>query len=391
MKVGVLKESFPGEKRVALIPDAVSRLREAGLAVVLESGAGVEAGFPDEVYRSAEADLKTRQEVLDAADILLQIRTPRANPETGGEETRALRKGQTLIGLADPLTAHDALEELASRGVNLFALELMPRITRAQSMDVLSSMATISGYKAVVRAADAFHRMFPMFMTAAGTVYPARVFVIGAGVAGLQAVATAKRMGAVVHAYDVRPAVKEQVESLGARFVEMELESGDAEDAGGYAKAQGEEFYRKQRELMTKVVAENDVVITTALIPGKKAPVLITGEMVEGMSPGSVIMDLAAERGGNCELTQPDQRVDRHGVLIFGPSNLPAEVAYHASQMYARNVTTFLQHMVKEGELPFDMDDEITKGTLVIRNGEIVHPRVLELMGKTPVSQGRNA
>jgi NAD(P) transhydrogenase subunit alpha len=257
----------------------------------------------------------------------------------------------------------------------------MPRITRAQSMDVLSSMATIAGYKAVLIAANTLPKMFPMMMTAAGTVAPARVFVVGAGVAGLQAIASAKKLGAIVQAYDVRPAVKEQVESLGGKFVELELETTTAEDAGGYAKELGEDFYRKQREMMNKVIAESDVVITTAAIPGKKAPILVTTEMVKGMHSGSVIVDLAAERGGNCELTKAGETVDFNGVKIIGPVNIPATVPYHASQMYAKNITTFLLHLIKEGKLTIDTEDEITAGTLITQGGKIVHPRVLEAMG----------
>jgi NAD(P) transhydrogenase subunit alpha len=260
-------------------------------------------------------------------------------------------------------------------------MEMMPRITRAQSMDILSSMATIAGYKAVILGADALPKLFPMMMTAAGTLAAARVFVVGAGVAGLQAIASARRLGAVVHAYDVRPVVREQVESLGGKFVELELETDTAEDAGGYAKELGEDFYTKQREMMLSVVAESDVVITTAAIPGRKAPVLVTREMVEGMSRGSVIVDLAAERGGNCELTVPGERVDHNGVTILGPLNIPSDVPYHASQMYSKNITTFLLHLVKEGQVVIDLDDEITRGTLITRDGSVVHERVLDAAG----------
>jgi NAD(P) transhydrogenase subunit alpha len=279
------------------------------------------------------------------------------------------------------LTAGAAVRETAEKGVALFALELVPRITRAQSMDILSSMATIAGYKAVLLAANQLPKMFPMMMTAAGTITPARVFIIGAGVAGLQAISTARRLGAVVHAYDVRPAVKEQVESLGGKFVEMQIDAAAAEDGGGYAKALGEEFYRKQRELMTKVISESDVVITTAAVPGKKAPMLVTAEMARGMRPGSVIVDLAAERGGNCELTREGETVEDGGVTILGPSNIPATVPYHASQMYAKNITTFLLNMVKEGALNIDLEDEIVRGSLVARDGQVVQPQVREALG----------
>jgi len=378
MRVGVPKESWPGETRVALIPAAVTTLKKAGLEVIVESGAGAAAGFPDDAYQQAGASIGTRADVFATADIVAQVRS--VPPQLA-----LLRKGQTVIGFADPLGSPDAIQALAERGVSAFSMELMPRITRAQSMDALSSMATIAGYKGVLMAADALPRMFPMLMTAAGTLTAARVFIVGAGVAGLQAIATARRLGARVEAYDVRPAVKEQVQSLGARFVEMALETGDAEDKGGYAKAQDESFYRRQREMMLRVVAGSDVVITTALIPGKKAPTLVTEEMVDGMAPGSVIVDLAAERGGNCALTRPDQVVVHKGVTILGPTNPAASIPYHASQMYSKNVITFLTHLLgKDGASKpvFDPDtsDEIARETLLTRGGEVVHPRVKEIL-----------
>jgi NAD(P) transhydrogenase subunit alpha len=377
MRVGVPKETFPGETRVALVPAAVSPLVKSGLDVVVESGAGAAAGFPDDMYSAQGATLAPRQEVFKTADIILQVRAVPA-------ESSLWRSGQTVIGFADPLGVPKSIHDLASTGVNLFSMELMPRITRAQSMDALSSMATIAGYKGVLLAATTLPRMFPMLMTAAGTISPARVFIMGAGVAGLQAISTARRLGAKVEAYDVRPAVKEQVQSLGAKFVELPLESADAEDKGGYAKAQDESFYKRQREMMLKVVAVSDVVITTALIPGKRAPILLTTEMVEAMAPGSVIVDLAAERGGNCELTQPDQVVRHKGVTILGPSNPPALVPYHASQMYSKNITTFLAHLLgkdgaKQPALAINADDEITRETLLTRGGEVVHARVRDL------------
>jgi H+-translocating NAD(P) transhydrogenase subunit alpha len=377
MKVGIPKETWPGETRVAVIPAAVAGLLKAGLEVAVESGAGTAAGFTDEMYRAQGAALVSRPDLFKSSDIVLQVR---ATPTDGS----SLRSGQTVIGFADPLGAPDAIRKLAPSGINLFSMELMPRITRAQSMDALSSMATIAGYKAVLLAATTLPRMFPMLMTAAGTISPARVFIMGAGVAGLQAISTARRLGAKVEAYDVRPAVKEQVQSLGAKFVELPLESGDAEDKGGYAKAQDETFYKRQREMMLKVVAASEVVITTALIPGKKAPILLTTEMVEAMAPGSVVVDLAAERGGNCELTRPDEAVVHRGVTILGPSNPPALVPYHASQMYSKNITTFLAHLLgKDGAtqpvLPINADDEITKETLLTRGGDVVHPRVRAL------------
>jgi proton-translocating NAD(P)+ transhydrogenase subunit alpha len=378
MKIGVPRETWPGERRVAIIPAAAAALKKSGLDVVVEQDAGTDAGFPSAAYEAAGASVGPRREVFASADILLQVR---ATPP----ETVSLRRGQTIVGFADPLGSPDAIRALADAGVTAFSMELMPRITRAQSMDALSSMATIAGYKGVLMAADHLPRMFPMLMTAAGTVTAARVFIVGAGVAGLQAIATARRLGAKVEAYDVRPAVKEQVQSLGARFVDMALETADSEDKGGYAKAQDESFYRRQREMMLKIVAASDVVITTALIPGQKAPILVTTEMVDGMAPGSVVVDLAAERGGNCELTRPDEVVVHRGVTILGPSNPPALVPYHASQMYSKNITTFLAHLLgKEGAkkpaLELDLADEITRETLLTKDGEVVHARVKDLL-----------
>jgi NAD(P) transhydrogenase subunit alpha len=377
MRVGIPKETWPGETRVAVVPAAVPGLLKAGLEVVVEGGAGTAAGFPDEMYRTQGATLLTRSELFKSSDIVLQVRATPA-------ELSSLRSGQTVIGFADPLGAPQVIRDLAPTGATLFSMELMPRITRAQSMDALSSMATIAGYKGVLLAADALPRMFPMLMTAAGTISPARVFIMGAGVAGLQAISTARRLGAKVEAYDVRPAVKEQVQSLGAKFVELPLESADAEDKGGYAKAQDEAFYKRQREMMLKVVAASDVVITTALIPGKPAPILLTTEMVDAMAPGSVVVDLAAERGGNCELTKPDEVVTHRGVTILGPSNPATLVPYHASQMYSKNITTFLAHLLgKDGAaqttLPINADDEITRETLLTRGGEVVHARLRAL------------
>lgn len=379
MIVGVVKETFPGEARVALVPVGVQQLTRAELEVLIEPGAGIAAGYDDAAYTEKGATLAAdRADVWQRADVVLQVRSLGANPEAGKADLAQTRSGQVVIGICEPLTEHQATQAVAATGATLFSMEMMPRITRAQSMDILSSMATIAGYKAVLLGADALPKLFPMMMTAAGTLAAARVFVVGAGVAGLQAIASARRLGAVVHAYDVRPVVREQVESLGGKFVELELETDTAEDAGGYAKELGEDFYNKQREMMLSVVAESDVVITTAAIPGKKAPILVTREMVEGMHRGSVVVDLAAERGGNCELTVPGERVDHNGVTILGPLNIPADVPYHASQMYSKNITTFLLHLVNDGELVVDLDDEITKGTLITRDGVVVHKRVLE-------------
>jgi len=356
--------------------------------VIIETKAGLDAGFTDGQYEDKGAKIvASREEVFKQADVVLQVRSLGTNPETGRADLDLMKADQVIVGMADPLGTPKAAEELAKKGVTAFAMELIPRITRAQSMDVLSSMATVAGYKAVLLAADNLPRMFPMFMTAAGTISPARVFVIGAGVAGLQAIATAKRLGAKVEAYDVRPAVAEQIESLGGKFVSFDLDTAEAEDAGGYAKEQSDEFLKRQREMMGKVVAGNDVVISTAAIPGKKAPVLITEEMVKGMDPGSVIVDLAAATGGNCELTKPDEKVVAHGVSIFGPTNLPGEAPYHASQMYAKNVVTFLQSIVKEGKLVFDMEDEVVRDTMVARGGEVVNPRVREALGVAPETE----
>jgi H+-translocating NAD(P) transhydrogenase subunit alpha len=378
MRVGVPRETFPGETRVAVIPTGVTALVKSGLQVAVEEGAGAAAGFTDEAYRAQGAEVVTRARVLETADVVLTVRATPPDPKW--------RSGQAVIGFADPLGAPQVIRDAAASGVTLLSMELMPRITRAQSMDALSSMATVAGYKGVLLGAQALPRMFPMLMTAAGTISPARVFIVGAGVAGLQAIASARRMGAKVEAYDVRPAVKEQVQSLGARFVELPLDAADAEDKGGYAKAQDESFYKRQREMMLKVVAGSDVVITTALIPGKRAPILVTTEMVEAMQPGSVVVDLAAERGGNCELTRPDEVVTHRGVTIIGPSNPAALVPYHASQMYSKNIITFLQHLLgKDGAvqpaLPTDTGDEITRETLLTRGGSVVHPRVRELLG----------
>ena len=358
MKIGIPNETLAGEARVALVPGAVAPLSKAGLQVSVERSAGEAAGVPDDAYRAQGASVLARGELFETADVILQVRSVPVDP--------AVRKGQAVIGFADPLGTPHAIRDAAAAGITMLSMELMPRITRAQSMDALSSMATVAGYKAVLLAANALPRMFPMLMTAAGTVSPARVFVVGAGVAGLQAIASARRLGARIEAYDVRPAVKEQVQSLGARFVELPLESAGSEDKGGYAVAQDESFYRRQREMMLKVVAASDVVITTALIPGKRAPTLLTTEMVEAMAPGSVVVDLAAERGGNCELTRPDERVVHKGVTILGPANPAALVPYHASQMYSKNITTFLTHLLgKDGaagsSLPLDQGDEITR------------------------------
>ena len=368
MVVGVPTEKFPGERRVALVPELVPKLTKAGLEVLVQSGAGAAAGFSDRSYLERGARLEP--EIFQRADILLKVQPPTA------DEIGRMKEGSTLIGFLQPYTSTAEIRTLAARRVTAFSMELIPRITRAQPMDALSAMSTISGYKAVLLAASRLPKLFPLLMTAAGTITPARVLIIGAGVAGLQAIGTAKRLGAVVEAYDTRPAVKEQVESLGARFVELGLDTEDTEDKIGYARAQSEEFYTQQRQMMSRYVTGADVVITTALVPGRRAPVLITEEMVQGMRAGSVIVDLAAEQGGNCALTEPGQEVVRHGVAIVGLTNLPSTVPLHASQMYARTVTNFLMHLLQDGRVHLDLNDELTRGPLVVHQGEILHAAV---------------
>jgi proton-translocating NAD(P)+ transhydrogenase subunit alpha len=378
--VGVPQETYPGETRVALVPGVLPALRRAGIRVVVERHAGEAAGFADEQYEQHGGRIGSRDDVFEA-DVVAQVRTCGANPQAGRDDVERMRPDQVVIGFADPLLCSVGIRQAAEAKTITFAMDFVPRITRAQSMDALSSQATITGYKAVLVAADRIPKMFPMLTTAAGTVPPAQVFVVGAGVAGLQAIATARRLGAVVQAYDVRPAAQEDIESLGGRAVLLSLGPGDAEDASGYAKELGPEFYRRQQELMAGVVAGSDVVITTALIPGKPAPVLITEHAVAGMQPGSVIVDLAAERGGNCELTKANRRVvTDNRVTILGPTNLASTVPYQASLMYAKNVAAFLLHLVHDGTLHIDEEDEIVKGMLVTSGGEIVHKRVLEAL-----------
>jgi len=388
--VGVPKESYPGERRVGLVPMVIPSLVKAGFEVIVEADAGVEAGYPDQQYIEKGAKiLRDRAAVFGAADIVVQVLCYGSNDVTGAADLPLLRREQVLIGFLRPLGSLEVIGQIAGTGVTSFAIELIPRTTRAQSMDALSSMGTICGYKAVLIAADTLPRFFPMLTTAAGTITPARVFVIGAGVAGLQAISTARRLGAVALAYDLRPAAKEQVQSLGGRFVELPLEAKDAQDARGYGTQQDESFYQRQRELLGRVVAESNVVITAAVIPGKKPPALVTEEMVKGMAPGSVILDLAAERGGNCELTRPGETVVAHGVTIIGRINVSTGVPYHASQMYARNITAFLLHLVKEGKLRLDPEDEIIRETMLTRGGELVNQRVREFFSQpAPVSPG---
>jgi len=380
--VGVPAETFPDERRVALAPANITVLQKAGVDVIIQSGAGTPAGYADGEYEAAGAKLiDDRDQIFKQAEIILQVRTAGANPDNGTDDDSLLREGHTLIGMCDPLLGAGVMQGLADRGVTSFALELLPRITRAQSMDVLSSQASIAGYKAVLAAAAQLPRMCPMMMTAAGTIAPARFFVLGAGVAGLQAIATAKRLGAVVWSYDVRPAVKEEVLSLGAKFLEIELVKSADGKSGGYAEEMDEDFYRRQRQAMMNVIQESDVIITTAAIPGRKAPVLVTEEMVEHMPNGSIIVDMAAETGGNCALTKPREVTVEHGVIIDGTINIPSTVPYHSSQMYGRNITTFLLHLLKENALDGKSADEIVSETMVTHGGEVVNARVRSELG----------
>jgi NAD(P) transhydrogenase subunit alpha len=377
--VGVPKESYPGERRVALVPVVIPILAKAGIEVLIEKDAGGQAGYPDAAYLEKGGKIAPdRPAVFANADIIAQVLCYGSNDTTGAADLALMRSGQILMGFLRPFGSSEVIQQIARAGITSFSVELMPRTTRAQSMDALSSMGTVCGYKAVLLAAETSPRIFPMMTTAAGTVTPARVFVIGAGVAGLQAISTARRLGAVASAYDMRPAAKEQVQSLGGRFVELPIEAQNAQDARGYGTAQDETFYARQRELLTRVVADSDIVISAAVIPGKKSPVLITADMVRGMAPGSVIVDLAAERGGNCELTKTGETIQAHGVTIIGAINLASSVPYHASQMYARNLTTYLTYMVKDGKLQLNLQDEIVRETLITNGGDVVNNRVRE-------------
>jgi H+-translocating NAD(P) transhydrogenase subunit alpha len=378
--IGVPKESYPGDRRVAIVPVVVPTLTKAGFEVHVEAGAGSEAGYPDSQYVEKGAKIVADRAAVFAADIVVQMLCYGSNDITGKQDVPLYRPDQLLVGFLRPFGTKEVLQEVADAGVTAFSMELMPRTTRAQSMDALSSMGTACGYKAVLVAADFHPRIFPMLTTAAGTITPARVFVIGCGVAGLQAIATARRLGAVISAYDLRPAAKEQVQSLGGRFVELPIEAKEAQDARGYARAQDEDFYRRQRELLGKVVQESDVVITAAVIPGKKSPVLVTEDMVKSMAPGSVVVDLAAERGGNCEITEAGKTVIKHGVTIVGAINLANGVPYHASMMYARNITAFLTYLIKDQKLNLNLEDEIVRETLLTHGGEIVQARVREFL-----------
>jgi len=383
VNIGIPSEIAPGENRVAMTPANVATFTARGHSVVVQAGAGDASGYPDAAFVEAGAQINGDRDAIFAnAEIILQVQGFGANGVNSEQDLARVRPGQLLMGSMDPLAAPQAAAQVAERGASAVALELVPRISRAQSMDVLSSMATLAGYKAVLTAAMASPRIFPMLMTAAGTLQPARVFVMGAGVAGLQACATAKRLGAVVEAYDVRPAAQEQILSVGAKPIELDLDTGTSEGSGGYAKEQGEEFLARQRELMTAVIAQQDVVITTAAVPGAKSPILVTADMVKAMKPGSVIVDLAAERGGNCELTEQGKTVVVNGVTIIGPENVPATVEYHASQMYGKNLENLLNLMLTEDEqLDLNFEDEVIAGTVVAHGGEVVHPHMRKLLG----------
>jgi proton-translocating NAD(P)+ transhydrogenase subunit alpha len=376
VKIGVLSETLQGERRVALVPGVAAKLAASGFEVVVEAGAGEQACFTDDAYREAGAAVEAdRRALLSTADVVLSVQPPRL------EDVALLRAGAATISFLQPATQGTVVGALAARGVTAFSLDLLPRTSRAQSMDALSSQSSLAGYKAVLMAANRLDKFFPMLITAAGTIPPAHVLVLGAGVAGLQAIATARRLGAVVEAYDVRPAVKEEVKSLGATFLELELETQEGE--GGYARDQSETFLNRQRELLAEHVAAADVVITTASIPGRRAPLLVTAPMVKGMRRGSIIVDLASENGGNCEVTRPGQVVEVDGVWVDGTTNIPSTVALHASQLYARNITNLLHHLVGDGGLKLDFEDEITRGCCVTHAGQVVNERARQLMGAT--------
>lgn len=384
MTIGVPAENSPGERRVSIVPTGVAALVKAGCAVQVSAGAGREAGISDAAYEEAGARIiSDRDAIFAEADAIVQVRGGGANPESGAADVERIREGQLLVGFLEPLSAPAEIKALSDRRATACAMEFIPRTSRAQSMDALSSQANIGGYKAALMAAEYLPKLFPMMMTAAGTITPAHVFVVGVGVAGLQAIATCKRLGAVIQAYDVRPAVKEQVQSVGARFVELELDTADSEGSGGYAQAMDERFYAKQREMMARVVAENDVVITTAAVPGKPAPVLVTEDMVKSMRAGSVVIDLAAERGGNCEMTEPGKTVVKHGVTLVGEVNIPSSVPFHASQMYSNNIVNFLKLMINDGNLDTGVDDDIVQGATITRNGEIVNEQVGALLAES--------
>ena len=393
MIIGITRELVAGENRVSLCPDNVQSLVDKGLELWVEQNAGAQAGFSDDDYISVGAKVVSdRDELFAKSDVILQVQSFGSNTENADDDLKRLKAKQLVIGMMDPLAQPQAAQQVASTGATAIALEMVPRISRAQSMDVLSSMATLAGYRSVLLGAEAAPRILPMLMTAAGTLQPARVLIMGVGVAGLQACATAKRLGAVVEAYDVRPAAREQIISVGATPVELDLPTESSEGAGGYAKKQSEEFLRMQREQMTEVVARQDIIITTAAIPGAKSPILVTEDMLKAMKTGSVVVDLAAERGGNCESTQMGKTVVAHGVTIVGPENLASDVAYHASQMYGKNIQTLLELILEEGGINLDFEDEIVAGTVIAHAGEVPHPhmrKLLDLPSLENESQGK--
>lgn len=381
MIIAVTRELVTGEKRVSLCPDNVQLLIKAGAELWVEQSAGTQAGFSDEEYQTAGAKIiSNRDELFAGAEIILQVQSFGSNTENAQQDLERLKPGQLVVGMMDPLAQPEAAQQVAETGATAIALEMVPRISRAQSMDVLSSMATLAGYRSVLLGAEAAPRILPMLMTAAGTLQPARVLIMGVGVAGLQACATAKRLGAVVEAYDVRPAAREQIISVGATPVELDLPTESSEGAGGYAKEQSEDFLKLQRKLMTEVVARQDIIITTAAVPGAKSPILVTEDMLVAMKAGSVVVDMAAERGGNCALTQAGQTVVKHGVTILGPENLASELAYHASQMYGKNIQTLLELILQDGNISLDFDDEIIAGTVVAHDGDVPHPHIRKLL-----------
>ena len=382
MKIGIPKEIAERETRVAMTPANVTVLTKKGVEIMVQAGAGTNAGYPDSLYQDAGATLvDSREQVITDADVICQVQSFGCHSNTDAD-LALLKKDQIVIGMMDPLAAPAANQPLAEKGITTFSMELIPRISRAQSMDVLSSMATLSGYKAVLIGASRLGRILPMLMTAAGTLTPSKVFIMGVGVAGLQACASAKRLGAVVSAYDVRPAARDQIISVGATPVELDLKTDDAEGKGGYAAEQSPEFIARQQELMGDLLAEQDIIITTAAVPGRKSPILVTTDMVKKMKPGTVIVDLAAERGGNCELTQLNEEVNANGVNILGPENVPSTIPFHASQMYGKNIENLLGLMIDdEGQLNLDFDDEIISETVISHGGEVRHPRIRGLLG----------
>ncbi len=392
MIVGIPRELKPGEGRVAMTPANIQAWSKKGVEFIVESNAGEAAGFSDELYKNAGAAISSdRSDLFAKADIIAQVQSFGANDINGDDDLAHLKPGQLIAGMMDPLGSPATAEKLAKTGATAIAMELVPRISRAQSMDVLSSMATLAGYKAVLLGAGLAPRIMPMLMTAAGTLNPMRTFIMGVGVAGLQACATAKRLGGVVEAYDVRPAARDQIISVGAKPIELDLETDSSEDKGGYAKEQGEDFIRRQQELMTAVLAEQDLVITTAAIPGAKSPILVTADMVKAMKPGAVIVDLAAERGGNCELTKLGETVVAHGVTIIGPDNLAATIPHHGSQMFGKNIETLLEHLLgEENQLQLDFEDEIVFETVIAHDGDVPHKRMRELLGYPSIDLGES-